>query len=253
MEGAWLAFRGPVARRLLVKIQNRTGEGENRRRSSRRDRGGVEAFRMTRIPPRAVATALKRYGISIVASCVPCELCVCVSCLLIAESPVDLCKWLSLIESRPRSSGTFGSWKLPSRIVIMNNVIDFINTNRDRYVDELKTTWPSPASARCRSMRRTCRRVRGVDGGRDAAHRDAERAADRHAGHPRRLRRLARAPKGRRRSSSTATTTCSRSIRSSCGSRRRSKPPCATARSTRAARPTTRGRCSCTSRRSRRT
>ena len=49
---------------------------------------------------------------------------------------------------------------------------------------------------------------------------------------------------GRRRSSSTATTTCSRRATRPSGRRRRSRRACATAASTRAARPTTRGRCS---------
>ena len=30
----------------------------------------------------------------------------------------------------------------------MNNVIDFINTHRDQYLDELKSFSPSPASPR---------------------------------------------------------------------------------------------------------
>ena len=61
------------------------------------------------------------------------------------------------------------------------------------------------------------------------------------------------APRARRRCCSTGTTTCSRSIRSTCGTRRPSSRPCATASCSRAAPATTRARCSCTSRPSRRT
>ena len=72
----------------------------------------------------------------------------------------------------------------------MNNVIDFINTNRDRYVEELKEYSRSPASARCPSISRTCG---AAPNGRrtDAAHRHGKRAAGRDARPPRRLRRLA--------------------------------------------------------------
>ena len=38
----------------------------------------------------------------------------------------------------------------------MNNVIDFINTNRDRYLEELKSASPSPPSAPCPSTPLTC-------------------------------------------------------------------------------------------------
>jgi len=34
----------------------------------------------------------------------------------------------------------------------MDNVIDFINVNRERYLEELKACWRSRASARCPSM-----------------------------------------------------------------------------------------------------
>ena len=51
-----------------------------------------------------------------------------------------------------------------------------------------------------------------------------------------------------RRCCATGTTTCSRPIRWRSGSRRPSSPPFATAISTRAARPTTKARCTCTSR-----
>ena len=115
------------------------------------------------------------------------------------------------------------------------------------------TTSPSRASARCRSTRPTCARCAEWTRRRDAPHRPAERAARSRRPATRSSTATGWARPARRRSCSTATTTCSRSIRSSCGSRRRSRRRCATARSTRAARPTTRARSSCTSRPSRRT
>ena len=62
-----------------------------------------------------------------------------------------------------------------------------------------------------------------------------QRPADRDARDIRSSTATGWAPRARRRSCSTATTTCSRSIRSSCGRRRRSRRRCATANSTRAA------------------
>ena len=66
-------------------------------------------------------------------------------------------------------------------------------------------------AARARRRREALRRLVRR---RDAAHRAAERPADRHARESGRVRRLAGRARARRRSSSTATTTCSRSIRS---------------------------------------
>ena len=81
----------------------------------------------------------------------------------------------------------------------MNNVIDFINTNRDRYIDELEGL---PRDSQHQRAARACgdvRRVRRMDKGRNGAHRAAERPADRHARPSGRLRRLA----GRRRARPT--------------------------------------------------
>ena len=97
----------------------------------------------------------------------------------------------------------------------MNNVIDFINTNRDRYVDELKALPRHPQHQRAAAARRRRARVRRVDAptrcGASACR--TCRLIDT-PGIPGRLRRLARRARARRRSCSTATTTCSRSIRS---------------------------------------
>ena len=51
----------------------------------------------------------------------------------------------------------------------MNNVIDFINTNRDRYVDELKAYLAIPSISALPRARGGRARVRRVDGGRDAS------------------------------------------------------------------------------------
>ena len=136
----------------------------------------------------------------------------------------------------------------------MNNVIDFINTNRDRYVEELKEYLAIPSISALPQHAADVQRARGVDAPtRCGASGMQNVRAHRHAGHPGRLRRLAR-------SAGRADDPLLRPLRraagrsaSTCGSRRRSRPPCATARSTRAAPPTTRARCSCTSRPSRRT
>ena len=134
----------------------------------------------------------------------------------------------------------------------MDRVIDFINVNRERYLDELKALLAIPSISalpehtadvkRCAEwcgdeMRRIgLQNVKLIDTpGFPVVYGDW-------LGRP-----------ARRRFSSTATTTCSPSIRSISGRRRPLKPPCATAKSTRAAPPTTRARCSCTSRPSRRT
>ena len=134
-----------------------------------------------------------------------------------------------------------------------DNVIDFINVNRDRYLDELKALLAIPSISalpehagdvkRCAEwcadeMRRIgLQNVRLIETpGNPVVYGDWLGAPER-ADDPvlRPLRRAA-----------------GRSART-CGSRRRSRRRFATARSTRAARPTTRARCSCTSRRSKRT
>ena len=118
----------------------------------------------------------------------------------------------------------------------MNNVIDFINTNRDRYVDELKDYLAIPEHQRAAAARRpTCAAAPSGPPTRCAAS-ACRTSADRDARATRSSTATGSARRARRRSCSTATTTCSRSIRSSCGSRRRSRRRSATARSTRAAR-----------------
>ena len=47
----------------------------------------------------------------------------------------------------------------------MNNVIDFINTNRDRYVDELKAFLAIPSISALPAARRRCSAVRRMDRG----------------------------------------------------------------------------------------
>ena len=73
----------------------------------------------------------------------------------------------------------------------MDNVIDFINVNRERYLDELKALLAIPEHQRAARARRRREALRRVVRRRDAAHRPAERPADRHAGQSGRLRRLA--------------------------------------------------------------
>ena len=134
----------------------------------------------------------------------------------------------------------------------MNQIIDFINANRDRYIDELKGYLAIPSISALPEAQGRRSQLRRVDRRRNAPHRPAELRLEETPGHPSSTA-SGWARRARRRCCSTATTTCSRSIRWICGSRRRSRPPSATARSTRAARPTTRARSSCTSRPSKRT
>ena len=116
----------------------------------------------------------------------------------------------------------------------MDNVIDFINVNRDRYVDELKHVPRDPEhqrAARARGRRRALRRM-------DAPTRCARIGMQNvrlieTPGNPVVYGDWLGAP-GAPTISSTATTTCSRSIRWICGRRRRSRRRSATARSTRA-------------------
>ena len=75
----------------------------------------------------------------------------------------------------------------------MNNVIDFINTNRDRYVERAEDVSRHPQHQRAAgSMRPTCARCAEWTADEMRAHRPAERPADRDARPSRRLRRLAR-------------------------------------------------------------
>ena len=73
----------------------------------------------------------------------------------------------------------------------MNNVIDFINTHRDRYVEELKAYLAIPSISALPQHAAGRPEVRGVDASGDGAHRTAERPADRDARPSGRLRRLA--------------------------------------------------------------
>ena len=132
-------------------------------------------------------------------------------------------------------------------------VVDFINVNRDRYVEELKQYLAIPSISALPQHAGDVRRAAEWTADALRASRDAERAPDRDARQSGRLRRLA----GRARQADDPLLrplrrAAGRSARI-CGRRRRSRRPFATARSTRAARPTTRARCSCTSRPSRRT
>ena len=53
------------------------------------------------------------------------------------------------------SVNTIGTWR--SDTEPMDKIVDFINVNRDRYVERAEgSTWPSPASARCPSTPPTC-------------------------------------------------------------------------------------------------
>ena len=76
----------------------------------------------------------------------------------------------------------------------MNNIIDFININRDRYVDELKAYLAIPSISALPEHAADVRRCAEWTRRRDAPHRPAERPADRDARQSRRLRRLARRP-----------------------------------------------------------
>ena len=79
---------------------------------------------------------------------------------------------------------------LPRRSV-MNNVIDFINTHRDRYLDELKALLAIPSISALPEHKSDVLMLRRVVRQRDAPHRPRERPALRDAGPSRRLRRLA--------------------------------------------------------------
>ena len=67
----------------------------------------------------------------------------------------------------------------------MDNVIDFINVNRERYLDELKAFLAIPSISALPAARRRREALRRLVRGRDAAHRPAERPAGRHAGQSR--------------------------------------------------------------------
>ena len=108
-----------------------------------------------------------------------------------------------------------GRWTPTEEHRRMNNVIDFINVNRERYLEELKALLAIPSISALPEHTGDVRRCAEWCARRDDAGRPAERPADRDARQSGRLRRLARRAPARRRFCSTATTTCSRSIRSS--------------------------------------
>ena len=99
----------------------------------------------------------------------------------------------------------------------MDKIVDFINANRDRYIDELKQYLAIPSISALPEHAGDVRALRRVDGRRDAPHRPAERAARSRRPAIRSSTATGWARRARRRSCSTATTTCSRSTRSSCG------------------------------------
>ena len=112
----------------------------------------------------------------------------------------------------------------------MEPVAQYLEQNRDRFVEDLKAALRIPSvSAKPEHQR-----------GRARAARITSPAICKRARHDARRGRLDRRPPGRLRgvagrpgqadgAASTGTTTCSRSSRSSCGRRRRSSPSCATA------------------------
>ena len=84
-----------------------------------------------------------------------------------------------------------GRWyQWPQRGVVphqtaMDKIVDFINVNRDRYVDAAEGIPRHPEHQRAAAARRRRAALRRVDGGRDAAHRPAERRASMETpGHP---------------------------------------------------------------------
>ena len=135
----------------------------------------------------------------------------------------------------------------------MQSTIDFIHTNRDRYVTELKQYLAIPSisalPAHAADVRKcaewTAEEMRRIQ-------LENVRLIDT-PGNPRRLRRMAASAGRADDPVLRPLRRAARRSRSTSGNRRRSKRPCATARSTRAAPPTTRARSSCTSRPSRRT
>ncbi len=135
---------------------------------------------------------------------------------------------------------------------LANDLTSFFDKNQARARDQLFDLLRIPSvSARSEHNADTARAAEWVA----ESLRGVGLTANVHAttGHPIVVGEWRGARRARRRCSSTATTTCSRPSRSSCGTARRSSRRCATARSSRAARSTTKASSSCTSRRSRRT
>ena len=73
----------------------------------------------------------------------------------------------------------------------MNQVVDFINVNRDRYIDELKQYLAIPSISALPRARRRRPPLRRMDRRRVPRRRPREREADRDAGQPGGVRRLA--------------------------------------------------------------
>ena len=74
----------------------------------------------------------------------------------------------------------------------MDTIVDFINVNRDRYIDELKGYLAIPSISALPQHKDDVRRCAEWTADGNAPHRPAERAARRDAGTPGRLRRVAR-------------------------------------------------------------
>ena len=95
----------------------------------------------------------------------------------------------------------------------MDNIVDFINVNRDRYIDELKQYLAIPSISALPEHKGDVRQCAEWTRDEMTPHRPAERAGSKRRPAIPSSTANGSAPRARRRSCSTATTTCSRSIR----------------------------------------